>query len=207
MVCSRCGFPAVQRPSAPCRCPLRATATCMSASAQADSRSAARHQSRPAPRCAFDGGFDRAGGPAAAPSARSATAQGPPAPTSGPPLSSRPPLGAGAPSAARLAANLAQMGPIYVVCLKIRKWKMRGPQPRPDFRMRAAGPGTRVRGPRSRNSRSRGNPKGPRSPEVQADPKPASHRPTAGRQRRSCALSRFAAAATGRAVLRASGAP
>ena len=100
MACSRCGSTAVQRPSAPCRCPLRATATCMSASAQPGSRSAARHQRRSAPRCGFAGGFDRSGGPAATPSARSAIAQGPPAGTPRPPLSSRPRLPPGAPSAA-----------------------------------------------------------------------------------------------------------
>ena len=44
MACSRCVSTAVQRPSAPCRCPLRAVPTCMSASAQPGSRSAAHHQ-------------------------------------------------------------------------------------------------------------------------------------------------------------------
>ena len=63
MACSRCGSTAVQRPSAPCRCPLRAASTCMSASAQPGSRSAARHQRRSAPRCAFAGGSRPAGGP------------------------------------------------------------------------------------------------------------------------------------------------
>ena len=46
--CSRCGSTAVQRASAPCRCPLRATATCMSASAQPGKRQRQRQRRRKA---------------------------------------------------------------------------------------------------------------------------------------------------------------
>ena len=63
MACSRCGCTAVQRLSVPCRCPLRAASSCMSAAAQPGSRLAARHQRRSAPRGACAGVSRPAGGP------------------------------------------------------------------------------------------------------------------------------------------------
>ena len=127
LACSRCGSTAVQRPSAPCRCPLRAASTCMSASGQpaaAQQPAISADQRLDVPSLA---GLGRPAGRGSQLCRPTDPPRDPrPAPPA-PPLSSRPPLGAGAPSSARLAANLAQMGPIYVVCLKIRKWKMRGP--------------------------------------------------------------------------------
>ena len=107
MACSRCGSTAVQRPSAPCRCPLRAASTCMSASAQPGSRSAARHQRRSAPRCAFAGGSRPVRRAAVAtPSAGPhRSAQGPPAGTPGPPAQFPAPARRRGPNAARVAVN------------------------------------------------------------------------------------------------------
>ena len=82
--------------AAPCRCPLRAASTSMSASWQPFSRSAARHQCRSAPRCAV-AGVSRPG-PAAwkSPIDRPrGDAQGPPAAPRPPPLSSRTPAARG----------------------------------------------------------------------------------------------------------------
>ena len=87
---------------APCRCPLRATSMCMSASAQPGSRSAARHQRLDSGRCSLRSAWwsterlristgRQLGRPAGSPSAhfpRRRSAQGPPAPPPPPPVSS-----------------------------------------------------------------------------------------------------------------------
>ena len=90
--CSRCLSTAVQRPSALCRCPLRAALASMCASWQPGSRSATRHQPRSAPRCTF---ADRSGGPAATHQPARGAAQGPPATPRPPPLSSPTPAARG----------------------------------------------------------------------------------------------------------------
>ena len=93
MACSRCGA----APISALQVPAQGCGDVHERLGAAGSRSAVRHQRRSAPRCAFAGGsrpVRRAGSRSISPVV---IAQGPPAGTPAPPLSSRPPLGAGAP--------------------------------------------------------------------------------------------------------------